>query len=118
MDRAPNDLREKVRERRRERGWTQEDMANRAGISVRAYQNFETGHGRPQTANLQAILRAAELEADGLGVEGAATREGWRPAIKVYLDTLGAYLETMTDEELDEYIVTSVREIFQRRRSP
>jgi transcriptional regulator with XRE-family HTH domain len=111
MDATREALRTKVRERRKdELKLTQEQMAARAGVSLRAYQNFETGNGWPQPSNLSAILDAAGVELPD--AVAAAARDEWPRDIKVFLDMLGAYLDTMTDEERLAFIHRMTREVF------
>lgn len=112
MDATRDALRTRVRDRRKdELELTQEQMAERAGVSLRAYQNFENGKGWPQPANLRAILDAAGVDSipDAVAV---ATRGEWPRDIKVFLDMLGAYLATMVDEERLEFIHRMTREVF------
>lgn len=46
----------RLRAQRLQRNWTQAEIAQRAGISVQSYQNFETGCGNITLANLLRIL--------------------------------------------------------------
>lgn len=46
---------EKLREERRERGFTQEALAHDAGISVRRLAHLESGNGNPRASTLFAI---------------------------------------------------------------
>lgn len=111
MDEMRDALRTRVRDRRKELKLTQEQMAERAGVSVRAYQNFETGNGWPQPVNLGKILDAAGVDMDTDAV-AVATRGEWPRDIKVFLDMLGAYLDTMGDQERLEFIHRMTREVF------
>jgi transcriptional regulator with XRE-family HTH domain len=49
-------LRERLRQHRLKRNWSQAEMARRAHLSRAAYQNFETGHGNITLRNLMKIL--------------------------------------------------------------
>ena len=111
MDATRKVLRARARDRRKELGLTQKQMAERAGISVRAYQNFENAKGWPQPTNLEAILGATGVDStpDAIAV---ATRGDWPGDIKVFLDMLGAYLATMDDEQRLESIYRMTREVF------
>jgi DNA-binding XRE family transcriptional regulator len=49
-------LRERLRQHRLKRNWSQADMARRAHLSRAAYQNFETGSGNITLRNLMKVL--------------------------------------------------------------
>jgi DNA-binding XRE family transcriptional regulator len=49
-------LRERLRQHRLKRNWSQAEMARRAHLSRAAYQNFETGHGNITLRNLMKVL--------------------------------------------------------------
>jgi DNA-binding XRE family transcriptional regulator len=49
-------LRERLRQHRLKRNWSQAEMARRAHLSRAAYQNFETGSGNLTLRNLMKIL--------------------------------------------------------------
>ena len=49
-------LRERLRQHRLKRNWSQAEMARRAHLSRAAYQNFETGIGNLTLHNLMKVL--------------------------------------------------------------
>lgn len=49
---------DKVRELRKARGWLQQDLADRAGVSMQTVSNLETRRHVPETATLAKIARA------------------------------------------------------------
>ena len=53
-----------VRQLRRQRGWSIEDLASRAGISGRTLQSAETGEHRPRRATMHVIALALGVEPD------------------------------------------------------
>lgn len=57
---------ELIRERRLARGWTQEDAAERAGVSVGSWRNTESGRRRPRPATFAAIIASLELTPDDI----------------------------------------------------
>lgn len=65
---------------RRIRGWTQEELAERSGLSVRTIRNVELGRvGNPRRSSVDLLLRA--LGADGAAteyVDGAGGHGPWR----------------------------------------
>lgn len=114
MDATNEGLRSAVRDKRRALGLTQRQMAERAGVSVRAYQNFENGQGKPQAANLRSIVKAAGLNGSAEGL-AEITREEWPRDVKVFLDMLGAWLTTMADDDRLKVIHRMTRDIFNHR---
>ena len=48
----------RVRELRAARGWLQQDLADRAGVSMQTVSNLETGRHVPGTATLAKIAGA------------------------------------------------------------
>lgn len=106
----------RARAERRQRGWTQRELADKANVSLRTIQMFESGKTAPQPANQRAILAALGLAPDDVGeATAAATRASWPDHIQVYLDVIGAYVSTFpTEEEQREYIYNDTRAIFAR----
>jgi transcriptional regulator with XRE-family HTH domain len=49
---------DKVRDLRKERGWSQQELADRAGISMQTVSNLETGRHVPEIATLSKIAGA------------------------------------------------------------
>ena len=60
----PTDIGTRVRDVRRERGWTQDEFARRVGVSRSAVAQWETGRAGQVTGNLTRIA-----EVLGVGVE-------------------------------------------------
>lgn len=102
---AETPLHLQARRVRKERKWTQQDVAERAGVSLRTYQLFENGQSRPQPANLRAILDALDLEAEG------SEEPRWEPDVQAYLDTIGYYMESLSDKERRRFISTEHRRL-------
>jgi len=110
-----DELRERVRRERKRLGLTQKQLAERAGMSERAYQDFEAGRRQPQSPNLRAILREVGVTLDG---EIIATGEqvAWPREIAVFLDMLGAYLLTMGEDRRLNVIHDLTRQVFVTER--
>ncbi|MEU5090000.1 AAA family ATPase [Streptomyces sp. NPDC021356] len=59
---------------------TQEDLARRSGLSVRAIRNLETGHtARPRTQSLRLLAQALGLQPGDIGRLLRTPRSGHRP---------------------------------------
>lgn len=61
---TPTDIGTRVRDVRRERGWTQDEFARRVGVSRSAVAQWETGRAGQVTGNLTRIADVL-----GIGVE-------------------------------------------------
>lgn len=109
-----DDLPARVREARKNRGWTQKEMAERVGMSLRAYQAFESRETSPQGANLRAILRVVEMSTEDEDV-AEATREEWPRDIRVFLDVMGAYLSSTPEAARSDAMHDITRRIFEAR---
>ena len=51
----------RIRQVRRERGWTQDELANAVGVSRSAVAQWETGRAGQVTTNLTRIAEALEI---------------------------------------------------------
>lgn len=76
---------------------------------------FETRKSSPQGENLRAILRAVGIDESG-EIQAEATRESWSPQIRVFLDMVGAFLDTMDEDAQLDFIRDETRRLFQIRR--
>jgi transcriptional regulator with XRE-family HTH domain len=109
-DNAP--LHERIVEERGRRGWTQEEVAAKAGMSLRAYNSFENGRSKPQGKNMRGILSVFELDPSASDEdERDETLETWPPEVHVFLDMLGAFLMTMTEAERLVFIHDETRRV-------
>jgi transcriptional regulator with XRE-family HTH domain len=55
-----------IRQRRLARGWTQEQAAEEAGVSVGAWRSTEAGTRRPRPYTFSAILQVLDLSPEDL----------------------------------------------------
>jgi transcriptional regulator with XRE-family HTH domain len=80
---------------RKERGWTQQDLADHAGVGKRTVQSIEAGESKkPQQAKVDAIARALDIEGSP---EEAARR--WTKDIETFRDVVGAYLAALPEAD-------------------
>jgi transcriptional regulator with XRE-family HTH domain len=57
---------ERIRAARRERGWTQDDLAQKVGVSRSAVAQWETGRSGQVRGNMARIARALEIDVEYL----------------------------------------------------
>lgn len=86
-----------VREARQARGWSQEELAERTGLSVRTIQRIETG-GRPGLSSARLLAEAlgldvAEIMASEPGAEQAPPRWDDAPAVVAVLEGLRRFVD-------------------------
>jgi transcriptional regulator with XRE-family HTH domain len=91
---------EAVRSAREARGWTQLDLAVRAGVSQRAISSWEKGVSEPGQATKMAVAAVLPLP-PGVVPQGGETREGAGGALLAELP-----LEGLTAEEFEDFAVT------------
>jgi transcriptional regulator with XRE-family HTH domain len=111
---STKELANRVRDERKRRKWTQQEMAERASLSLRAYQMFELGQSTPQPGNLRAILAAVDINQNGDSPEDGAPE--WPRDVQVFLNMLGAYVMALPEDDRMETIDDVTRQIFERRK--
>lgn len=63
---TPERVAEAVRSFRRDRGWTQELLAEKAGVGRRFVHDLESGHARAEIGKVLDVLDALEIQAIAL----------------------------------------------------
>ncbi|MBO9524303.1 MAG: helix-turn-helix transcriptional regulator [Nocardioidaceae bacterium] len=94
---------EKVRRQRTERGWTQEELAKRAGLSKRTLQDVEAdkasaaGPQRATRDKLDAVL--GDTEATMVALIDAAS--GWPRDVRTMILVIGSWLAALGEARRD-----------------
>ena len=94
-DKQRADLAAQVRESREARGWSQERLAQEAGVSENTVLSLERGKKKTQPGKVRLIL-------DALGAAPALTMldlEGVPEDVRIFLTVAAQRLRVMTDEE-------------------
>jgi transcriptional regulator with XRE-family HTH domain len=77
-------LASRLRELRQQRGWTQQELADRANLSLNAINSYERAERFPRAESLDAILLALEVgparAPELLSLDDGGTPEGWPSA--------------------------------------
>lgn len=94
-------LAHQIRQERKARRWTQQDLADKADVSLGTVQNAEAAKSVPQLSNRRAILAAVGLTEEG---DPATPREGWPDDVRVALNVVGLWLEQVEGEEREARI--------------
>lgn len=109
-----NDLADRVRAERRERKWTQQDLAREANVSLRTVSGFERREVEPQAANLRAMLHVLGIEAEAGDAIADETREEWPADVKVFLDVVGLFLVALPEDARAHVMHDVIRQIVAR----
>ncbi len=91
-------LAQRLRDLRLERGWTQQQLADRAGLSLNAINSFERAERFPRADSLDAVLVALSVEPEVvpelLGFEDVGPAGAWPSAQRqLVLQRLGTLVE-------------------------
>lgn len=87
---------QEIRDMRGARGWTQAELAERAGVSKRTIGNLERGEVELQPGKLRAVL-------DALGYK--RREQPWSREVDAFLQMAGYRLSTMPLEEQETRIL-------------
>lgn len=110
-------LADTVRKARKHKGWGQQELAERAQVSLGVVSNLERGKTKPQPGNLRAIMAA--LDVDGYEQQRAELEElvHYPRDIEVVRDVIGMYLLSIPDEQRAAEVFEITREVFNRARA-
>lgn len=87
------EIKQRLRELRKSTGLTQQQIADKAGIGFRTYQDYELGRRTPNAVFLGKLAEAFNVPSDYLLGKGGLTPEGYLIALS------GEDLNKLTDEQ-------------------
>lgn len=87
-------LAERARLARKRLKLTQQEVADKAGVSLGVIGNLENGKTVPQGANRRAIAQALAEDVFGDNI-AQSTRDLWPGDVQVFTDVLGQYLASL-----------------------
>ena len=108
-------LADTVRNARKQNGWGQQELAQRAQVSLGVVSNLERAKTKPQPGNLRAIMGALGLDGFDEHADEDDTRH-WPRDIAVVLDVMGLYLNSIPEERRAEQIHAITRYVFNLAR--
>jgi transcriptional regulator with XRE-family HTH domain len=88
----------RIRALRKERGWTQDELAEKAGVSSRTIFSVEKGAHVPQPAKLRAILDALDVAEPQDGGD-LLSLEGMPEDVMIFLRVAAQRLCVLGEEE-------------------
>lgn len=91
-------LADRVRKARRDKRLSQQELANRAGVTLGVVGNLERGKTKPTPANQRAIMKVLDLDPDEPEGEVGETRH-WPRDVSVFVDVMGLYLSSLPEDE-------------------
>jgi transcriptional regulator with XRE-family HTH domain len=91
---------QQVARARKQRSWTQKDLADKSGVKLRTIQDVEGDkHQNPQRDTRLRLQKALDLPGDP-----EQERSDWDPDVKVILDITGAFLMTLNPDARLEWL--------------
>ena len=110
MGMSHDDLVARVRAERKKRRWTQAQLAEKIGVSLRTIQGFETRKSAMQPENLREVCVVLGIDPDSPDRDTQ-----WRKSTQVFLDVMGAYLDSLPEEAAVQVAHHLARQIFETR---
>ncbi len=109
-------FREKLRQERQQRGWSQRELARALGLSHSSVSYWEQGKGLPTPSNVIDLERVLDLESGTL-----ARLLGYMPVATMRDEMIGVLDAIMGDPELGarerDLLATMYRQLIRQRRT-
>lgn len=104
-------LADAVRVARKRKRWGQQELAERADVSLGVVSNLERKKTRPQPGNERAILTALGIETVDDAEQNDEERRAWPPDVAVFLDVMGLFLTAVPNGDRAEIIHDLTRRV-------
>jgi Predicted transcriptional regulators len=104
-------LADAVRAARKRKRWKQQDVAERAGVSLGVVSNLERKKTRPQPGNERAILTALGIETPEDAHQNDVERREWPRDVAVFLDVMGLFLSGTPEPARADIIHDLMRQV-------
>lgn len=104
-------LADAVRAARKRKRWGQQELADRAEVSLGVVSNLERKKTRPQPMNERAILTALGIETPEDAQVHEEERRRWPADVAVFLDVMGLFLTGIPERARAEIIHDLTRQV-------
>lgn len=104
-------LAEAVRAARKRKRWGQQELAEKAGVSLGVVSNLERGKTRPQPVNERQILKALGIETPEDAQQIDEERREWPRDVAVFLDVMGLFLSGTPEAARADIIHDLMRQV-------
>jgi transcriptional regulator with XRE-family HTH domain len=106
---------DKIKKLRKDRGWSQDDLAEKAGIHGRHVGKYEIGKAMPNAETVVRIAEALEVSIDYLLRDDA--NENPNPAARIKDRQLLAEFEVVDNmDEVDKSVIKSLIDAYIKKR--
>lgn len=100
---------DRIRTAREQHGWSQEELAERAGVSPNTVGSIELGNKRTQPGKLTAVREALGIAP--LAV--VAEEQGYPPDVRIVRDAIGMWLMKYDEDDRADYVARLMAAIVQ-----
>jgi transcriptional regulator with XRE-family HTH domain len=104
-------LADAVRAARKRKRWGQQELAEKAGVSLGVVSNLERKKTRPQPGNEREILNALGIETADDAEHFDEERRDWPADVAVFLDVMGLFLSACPERERADIIHDLTRQV-------
>lgn len=94
----------RVRQARKDRGWSQRDLAEEAGVTENTVTSIELAKRQPQPAKLRAVLDALDMPTP---IDDTLSMEGVPEDVRIFLVVAAQRLRVM-DEATRNRVLTDI----------
>lgn len=104
-------LADAVRAARKRKRWGQQELAEKAGVSLGVVSNLERKRTRPQPANERQILTTLGIETPDDAAAVDEERRDWPADVAVFLDVMGLFLSAVPESARADVIHDLTRQV-------
>jgi transcriptional regulator with XRE-family HTH domain len=92
----------RVASKRKARGWTQQQLADEAGVSRGTVVSIEAGRAQNQPPKLASVLEALGMNADT--ASSPEPDDAWPQKVRIFARVIGHHVSSMPEKDQDKAI--------------